>query len=182
MSKDNMIRVNKLKEFRAYHQLNQKEFATRIDMNVGYYCRLEKGELTITNKTLEKIANVFNVPYEYIIDDKNPSFIYDESQNKNEEDLKGRYLISHIGARVKDERHRNIELLKYFIQDVFYFGDVNDFSYISEMSKFFIQVHCFLEYKEQLGDDEGSLAKLEEEGKKVLDILMNIPIPSKEEK
>ncbi len=82
------IRENNFKETREV-------FAERLNVSTGYLGKIERGEILISIKLLEKLANITGMPTDYILFDnnkdkisyarKNINFILD---NSTEDELK----------------------------------------------------------------------------------------------
>lgn len=59
---DTTVKIGEnIKQARQKLGLTQAEVATKADLHVNYYARVERGEATATVETLQKIASVLEV-------------------------------------------------------------------------------------------------------------------------
>jgi Predicted transcriptional regulators len=58
---------NKLKILRASEQLSAEELATKLGVSQPYISQIERGLRVPSAKTLRKVAEVFGVPYGYLL-------------------------------------------------------------------------------------------------------------------
>ena len=61
------IIANNLIELRKKHRLTQNEFANKLNYSDNTVSRWERGEITPSIETLEKISQIFNISLEYLI-------------------------------------------------------------------------------------------------------------------
>lgn len=156
----NELRIKKLIAFRNQCNLNQKEFATKIGMNISYYCRLENGGTFISDKTLKKIAMVFDIPYDIILNDESPSFSEGLAPSVEETPATLKTSFENSAHKILDE--------------IIAYGGKNNLTYMKDLNRFLVEVQYFLEYKEQFHDLCENEDKLLDEGQALIDILIGM--------
>lgn len=62
---------DKLKYLREYQHIDQKEMATKLGISQSTYSRYELGQTAPSIDNLKKIANFFNVPIDYLLENYN---------------------------------------------------------------------------------------------------------------
>ena len=63
--------MNRLKELRKNKRLTQAELAKIIGINQNSYSYWENGKVKIDNQSLQKLAELFNVSIDYILNNEN---------------------------------------------------------------------------------------------------------------
>ncbi len=61
----------KLKYLREYQHIDQKEMAAKLGISQSTYSRYELGQTAPSIDSLKKIANFFNVPIDYLLENYN---------------------------------------------------------------------------------------------------------------
>jgi transcriptional regulator with XRE-family HTH domain len=78
----------KIKTFRTQKGLSQAEFAEKIGLSRGHITRLETGKFNPSTDVLKKIAVLFDVSADYLLDDS--------TDNEYDIDIKNKPLIERI--------------------------------------------------------------------------------------
>lgn len=78
----------KIKNLRTQKGLSQAEFAEKIGLSRGHITRLESGKFNPSTDVLKKIANLFDVSADYLLDDS--------TDNEYDIDIKNKPLIEKI--------------------------------------------------------------------------------------
>ena len=60
--------MNKIKDLRLNKGLTQQDISSKAELNVNYYAKIERGEVTPSLKTLQKIVKVLGVKSSDILD------------------------------------------------------------------------------------------------------------------
>ena len=85
--------MNRLKELRKSHRLSQAEIAKILNITQSGYSLWELEKVTIDNKSLQKLANLYNVSIDYILG-KNQNLT--ELTNDEEELIKKYRMLNEL--------------------------------------------------------------------------------------
>ena len=72
----------KIKTLRTQKGLSQAEFAEKIDLSRGHITRLETGKFNPSTEVLKKIANLFDVSTDFLLDDSSDTPYDIDMKNK----------------------------------------------------------------------------------------------------
>ena len=65
----------KIRIFREAYQLSQEDMAGKLNMSIGGYAKIERGQTKLYIDKLQKIAQIFNINAQDLLDD-NQNEIY----------------------------------------------------------------------------------------------------------
>lgn len=163
MGEINQVRINKLLQIRG--KTSQKDFATSIDMNPSYYCRLESGATPISDKTMKRIAKQYNVMYKVLIDDT--------IQEITPMDFEMVDDISPITRRLH-ERKTFSNKAHQLLDDIISYGGSDNLQYMKDLNSFLLEVQYLLEYKNQFDDLSENEDKVIDKGQRLIEILLEM--------
>lgn len=83
-AKKSIMKKTKLISARTQRSFTQQQLADKLHMDVSNYSRREKGQIKISLKEWEKLAEILNVPIEDIYEaEENMLFVFKDSSTGN---------------------------------------------------------------------------------------------------
>lgn len=120
---ENMFNYNKLKELRKNNEMLQKDLAKRLNVSVSTVSMWEVGSNQPSGDDIKKIANLFNVSTDYLLDNEDSKTVI-----KNDEVLKevadkvndplNRALYKKVGElKTEEDKKRVYDIINTFINN-----------------------------------------------------------------
>ena len=113
----------KLRYLRKHQELTQAELAERLNINSATYAKYEQGITEPDIATIKKIAKVFNVSIDYLLENDNIISDREDVVDFNQFVMSGRYtinskfpsrsdrrIINNMVKAVFNEREREVEM------------------------------------------------------------------------
>jgi len=152
----NNIRIEKIKEIRRKNGMTQKDFANRIGMNISYFCRVEKGATLVTDATLKKISEEFDVPFPLLVDD-NMSLNQEEKKIIRDSGRSGLVNNAHVT-----------------LDEIIAYGGKDNLMYMRDLNQLLVEIQYLLEYKNQFEDLNEKEDDIIEKGQHLIEIIMGM--------
>lgn len=106
-----MEMLEKIKHFRQCQNLTQEQMAEKLEIAPNTYGSIERGETELTVNRLIKIANIFQIPPNFLLDSLTDNFIFNsigDNSNKNSQNLYTNTSIEQLKLKYELEKSQLI--------------------------------------------------------------------------
>ena len=164
METKNVIRIEKIKKIISVLNLNQSEFANKMEVSRSYISRVLNGNPTVSDNFINKICNAFGIAKEYFSDDYNVEnkIIFQENTQVATQTTKSSAVSPFVNSIYSQ------------IDDLIAYRGENNIYFQKDMSDLLHHIKNYLVFKDNFKDPEEGIEKSDSWIDDIVDILQEM--------